>query len=64
MPHLLFVAADEVNAEINGQPDQHGREGDGENVEAADGQRGEPKGVAQADDQAEGGFERGGSNWR
>ena len=55
---FLLVAGDEMNAEINGQPDQDRRESDGQNVQMADGQGGEGHAVAQADHQTKHRLER------
>ena len=55
---LLLVARDEVDAEIDRQSDEHRHEGDREDVEMADGERGVAHSVAEPDDEAEHGLER------
>src|SRR5581483_11449478 len=57
-PQLLLVPGDQMDAEVNGQPDENGHKGDGQNIQVPDHQRGESQRVPQPDQQAERGFER------
>ncbi len=55
---FLLVSGNQVHPVINGQADQDGHEGDGQDVQVADGEGGEGERVSQAHDQANRGFDR------
>ena len=52
-PHLLLDAQREMNAEVDAEPDEQHREGDGDEVQLADRNRRETSGPAQTDDQGQ-----------
>ena len=55
---FFFEAADQMHSEVDGQPDEHRSEGDGQDVEMADHQGGVPHRVAEADQQRDHGLLR------
>ena len=55
---FLFEAADQMHSEVDGQPDEHRSEGDGQDVEMANHQGGVAHRVAEPDQQRDDGFLR------
>ncbi len=57
MAQFLFVAGNEMDAEINRQADEHGHEGNRQNIQMTDRKRSEGQRIAQADDETKSRFD-------